>query len=467
MWIMHTSMRAAVVAFLGTVLAVGLVALYKAKAGSGAGNSQATSTNSAADGSPGDGGANAPPRTADELALAELNEELGKAEPVSFRSDEQRLAEARAWVLANHPVNRHYNELEAKMLALFDAILDGEERSALWVLNQQQIEVESMRALDADGDGQVSDEEVFAFTDEGLGGFDPFTHPYMVAKLDTDGDGELSREEALRLASMSATRGAMAGVIERAELEGWDADRDGFVSEGERVAGQAAARERVKLFPDGHMEFVDDPAAIDAGEQAAVRVKIAEQFGEEALAMMEAKFEQSASQVIAQPLLEAMRVENADQREVQQRMTELTPSPPDPADYDTDGDGAPDSARQAEYQTAIQAYQTEMQDWAAMGRAMMLRIEFGHAAAQSDTDSDGRMSATEWEERIDQLLAEREERLFLRSYDLDGSGRVEAGELAQFLEWYRGGSPRADFNFDGALDARDLEQMASRFQQQG
>ena len=462
------TMRAAAVG-LGVLVLAGGVVWYVMQTGSGAGGVRpgASGTTGETD----DGGNTAAVDTGalpslDQQALAELRAELARAEPVSVRTDEQRLAEAMAWVLANHPADRPYNELEAKMLALIDAILDGEDRSALWVLNQQQIEVEFIRALDADGDGQVSDGEVFAFTDEGLGGFDPFTHPYLVAKLDANGDGELSREEALRLASGGAMQATMAGLTERAELEGWDADLDGFVSDGERVAGQAAARERVMLFPDGHMEFMDDPSAIDAEEQAAVRAKIAEEFGEDALAMTEAKLEQSASQVISQALLEAIRLDSTDQRELQERMAEITPSPPDPSDYDADGDGSPDPERQAEFQAAFQAYQAAVQDWSAMGRAMMLRVQFGQATDQSDTDGDGRMSAAEWEDRIDRLLREREERLFLRSYDLDGSGRVEAAELVQFLEWYRAGSLRADLTFDGTLDARDLEQMASNFQQQ-
>ena len=48
-----------------------------------------------------------------------------------------------------------------------------------------------------------------------------------------------------------------------------------------------------------------------------------------------------------------------------------------------------------------------------------------------------------------------------------GRGGVEGGELVTYLEWYRDGSLRADVNYDGRLDAIDLEAMARNFQGQG
>ena len=87
--------------------------------------------------------------------------------------------------------------------------------------------------------------------------------------------------------------------------------------------------------------------------------------------------------------------------------------------------------------------------------------------AQSDSNADGRMSPDEWDQRIGGLLNERDQRLYNRSYDLDRSGRVETGELVSYLDWYRAGSMRADINYDGVLDGRDLETMAGRYQSQG
>ncbi len=85
--------------------------------------------------------------------------------------------------------------------------------------------------------------------------------------------------------------------------------------------------------------------------------------------------------------------------------------------------------------------------------------QFETLAVAGDADGDGRMTEGEWHDLIATRLAERDRRLVLRSYDADGSGRIELGEVESFLGWFRAGSVRADANFDGLVDASDLEAL--------
>ncbi len=460
-------MRQALVVVGVLALIAGVVVfMIRSNGGGGAGSATPTGNENTSQGESGSRDTTLLPGP-DAEALAALREELSRAEPVAFRSDEQRIADARAWVDANHPADRPYNDLEAKMLALMDMIFDGQERSALWTLNMQEIEIEMIRAIDADGDGVVSDDEVAAFANEGLGMFNPMEHPYLKAQLDTDGDGEISPAEMQELASSGMMEGAMAGVIERAQLEKWDTDNDGFVSDDERVAGQEATGPMLKYFADGRVEPVTDPSQIDPAEQELVMVELAEKFGDDYVASLQAQQEVLSPMMVAMPLLQDMRVENMDQQELQAQMMESMPVPPAEDLFDNDGDGTIGSEELEAYTVAIKDYQETIRDWAAVQTANSLRQMFDHATTQSDEDGDGRMSSAEWDDRIDQLMYERQERLFLRSYDLDNSGRVEGDELNQYVEWYRAGSARADINYDGAVDARDLEEMAMKFQQQG
>ncbi|MFG0260340.1 MAG: hypothetical protein ACF8LK_08315 [Phycisphaerales bacterium JB041] len=417
---------------------------------------------------------------ADAEALARLREELEQAEPVDYRSDDQRYAEALAWVEANRPADRPYNEIEAKILALMDVIFDGEKRSAEWTMNQSQVEVEMIRALDADGDGQVSDDEVQMFIDENIAGmFNPIEHPYLKMRLDSDGDGELSPQEMMRIGEVMG-EGALAGVFDRAKLEAWDADNDGRLSADERVAGEAAAAVKAQdLFGDmiagmaaqGGADATEaaklllgDPA-LSPEEQAAARQKFYDEAGPEVAQGMEMQRQMLLSQAASMDFMEAMRVDNLPSPDLKEMMAQM-PQPSDPMSFDIDGDGQLAADEQAAQMESMQAYQEAVAQWGAEVTALRLKAQFENSVAQSDTNADGRMDGDEWDARIDRLTYEREERLFLRSYDLDGSGKIEGSELNRYVEWYRSGSQRADVNYDGAVDARDLETMALRYQQQ-
>ena len=456
-------MRTTLAVVAGIVILVGGVVIYRMQTGPRGGNAETTGTASATDGV--DTGANAPPLTAEELALTELREEISRAEPVAFRSDEQRLAEARAWVEANRDPDWPYREIEVQILALMDVFTDSDKRSAEWVMNMSQIEVEMIRAIDADGDGQVSDDEVQRVIDENISSiFNPMEHPYLQEKFDTDGDGVVSSEEMAGLASMMS-EGALAGAFERGKLEAWDADNDGFVSESERVAGEQAAREQVEEIFSSILDASGADLDLTEEQRAELDPAYVQQI-DAARAQFEAAQEMMIDQAASQSLMEAMRLDNLaspDQTELMQSM----PQPPDVTTFDIDGDGMMSDEETATQMLAMQEYQEEVQRWGAELTAYRLKDQFDHAIAQSDTNADGRLSDAEWEARFDDLLDERDERLFLQSYDLDGSGRVEAGELSTYINWYRQGSLRADINYDGSIDGRDLEQMARAFQGQG
>lgn len=466
-------MRAAMVVLGVLVLAAGVV-LYAVQAGRGAGGSRATGSGGVTSDAAPDPGATAATPTAEELALAELREELDKAEPVSYRSDEQRLEDARAWVAANRDPDRPYNEIEAKILALMDVLLDGKKRSAEWTMNMSQIEVEMIRAIDADGDGQVSDEEVQLFIDENIASmFNPMEHPYLREQFDTNGDGEVSPDEMAEFASMLGD-GALAGAFERGKLEAWDSDNDGFVSAEERVAGEQAAGLRMRemygemlsaMGGEAVNALLGDPA-LSEEERAAAREQFYQQIGEDAARMLDSQREMMLSQAAAEGFLNDLRLDNLPQPDMSEILKSM-PTPPEPLAFDVDGDGSLSEDETAAQTQAMQEYQTEVQRWGSELTAYRLKDQFDNAIVQSDTDGDERMSPDEWESRIGNLLDERERRLFLNTYDLDGSGRVEAGELSTYLDWYRAGSLRADVNYDGATNALDLEQVARTFQQQG
>lgn len=475
-------MRQAAVVVGVLVLVAGAVVFMMRSGGSGSGT--ATPTSGEATQEPRADGVNVTPGGAldgpDAEALARLRAELEQAEPVAFRSDDQRYAEALAWVEANRPADRPYNEIEAKILALMDVIFDGEKRSAEWTMNQSQVEVEMIRALDADGDGQVSDDEVQMFIDENIAGmFNPIEHPYLKARLDSDGDGELSPQEMMRIGEVMG-EGALAGVFDRAKLESWDADNDGQLSADERLAGEAAASVKAQeLFGDmiagmaaqggtdateAAKVFLGDPS-LSPEAQAEARQAFYDEAGPEVARSMEMQRQMLLSQAASMDFMEAMRVDNLPSPDLKEMMAEM-PQPSDPMTFDIDGDGQLAADEQAAQMESMQAYQEAVAQWGAEVTALRLKAQFENSVAQSDANSDGRMDADEWDTRIDRLTYEREERLFLRSYDLDGSGKIEGSELNRYVEWYQSGSQRADVNYDGAVDARDLETMAIRYQQQ-
>ena len=402
-------------------------------------------------------------RLAEDKALAALKAELAEAEPYTGRSDEDRLADAWAWVNANRDPSRPYNEVEAKMLALMDVMFDGEERSAQWLMNASLIEVEMLRALDTDGDGLVSDEELKAFNDENLAGPAAMEHPYIKEKLDTNGDGVVSDEEMAVLQMIMSPDGAFAGVLARAQMEEWDTNRDGLLSDDERETGKAGSGDAIKELAAQQMKMMEDSGMFEGEGGDAKRAEMESQIAE-GIAQAMGDNTDLAGFLTAQKLMEAMRVENLDQQQFQTEMMASLPQPPDYQSFDTDGDGTVGPGESEVFQAAMTEYQTKIQEFTKDATGLYFRKAFDHAAGQSDTNGDGRLTPNEWDNRLDMLLAQRDERLFLNSYDLDGSGSVGSDELMTFVDWHKAGSLRADANFDGVVDVRDLEQAMTTYQ---
>lgn len=402
----------------------------------------------------------------DDEALLRLEAELARAPATGGRTDGQRLAEAWEWVRANRSPDRSYNQLEARMLALIEGTFDGQERSILWAMNTSMLEVEMVRALDANADGQVTDAEVEAFAAENINLLSALDHPYIRLKLDADRDGELSPDEVSVLHDLASMHGAFASVLKRAQVEAWDTDLDGALTDTEIEAGKETTLASLQYFEDGHIEVAGDPSQIDPAEQEAVKQSLAEHFGPTVLETMEAQKEIKAAQALAQGLLDAMRVENLDQNLMGEHAMQELPRAPQQMDFDVNGDGQIDGVEGEAFAAAAQEYQNQVATWTAKQTAMALRMEFEHATRQHDLNNDGRLSDREWDTRMEDLLAARERRLFLRSYDLDGNGRVDSTELTRFLDWHKAGSIRADANFDGVVNALDLQAMIKNYTKQ-
>jgi EF hand len=405
-------------------------------------------------------------RRIEDAALVRLEKELEEAEPYTGKTDKQRLEEAWEWVNANRDPDNPYNELEATLLSLWATMLDGDEQSAAWLMNASLIEIEMTRALDADGDGIVTDEEMQLFKDSGIADLNSMDHPYIVERLDTDGDGELSQEEREAMIAIIGEDGAFAGVIQRARLQKWDTNNDGVLSDGEREDGLASGGNGLKALMDQQMEAMEASGTFD-GEggdarreemRAAIEAQLADSDNEQ--------MRQVADMLIATDLMTAMRVENMDQQQIQTEMLADMPQAPDFAAFDADGEPGMSETEQAAMNEAVADYQQQVRDFTADATARYMRAQFDNAASQSDANGDGRMTADEWDARLTMLLAERDQRLFKQSYDFDGDGVVRSEELMTYLDWQKAGSMRADANFDGVVDPRDLEFMMINYQRQ-
>ncbi len=405
-------------------------------------------------------------RRIEDAALARLEKELEEAAPYTGKTDKQRLEEAWAWVNANRDPSNPYNELEARLLSLLSAMLDGDEQSAAWLMNASLVEFEMTRALDADGDGIVTDEEMQAFEDSGVSKLNSMNHPYIIERLDTDGDGEVSPSEQEAIIAVVGEDGAFAGVIERARLRQWDANNDGVLSEGEREEGMASSSNLLRDMMDKQMETMEASGAFDGEGGDARREEMRAALEAQMVNTDNEQMRQFNEMMIAQELIEAMRVETMDQAAIQAELMADMPQPPDFTAFDTDGEPGMSETEQAAMNEAMADYQQQIQEFQANATARYMRAQFKYAAGQSDTNGDGRMTPDEWDARLAMLLTERDGRLFKRSYDFDGDGVVRSEELMTYLDWHKAGSLRADANFDGVVDPRDLEFMMINYQRQ-
>ncbi|MFG0241161.1 MAG: hypothetical protein ACF8R9_00100 [Phycisphaerales bacterium JB054] len=441
-------MRRGLIVLVVLVVLAGVVALMTLpRPGGGAGSTSPTSEQHST--------------TPSDRALRMVRDEIARAETARANEPTDWLADARAWVTANREAGWPYAEAEARALAFILEIADGRPVSVRAIMRENERQIDEFKTLDADGDGEVSDEEVAAYAAFQASMSDPRRHPYLIDHFDADGDGVLGPEETTWMDADVRTK-RLRAMADRARIDQWDTDNNGTLSEAERTAGHASSLLRAQIFPDGHVEYVPDPGPDAADAQAAARETLAAEFGQEVLDFTLERQEMAAEMYLTLDLGQEMELIAID------RTTpwEDGPPMPDTDSFDRDGDG---SLNQEELEASVAA----MEEWEraqslhiATQAAERLRAMFDAQVEAADTDFDGLVVAAEWDRYREGLLIERDNRLFARHYDLDGSGRIEPGELETFVEWYRAGSLRADVNYDGSVDVLDLEDIATRYQAQ-
>ncbi len=373
-----------------------------------------------------------------------------------------RLQAAREWVAANRPADWPYAEYEAYSLAGFAASVDGERPTVADLLERLHAGDLMDQAIDADRDGRVSDDELASFA-VFASELDYRQHPYMVALLDTNRDGMLSSEEEARASQLRANAAGFHEMTERTKLRTWDTDGDGRLSEVESAEGMEGLFSRIELHPDGTIEWLTQPGAQTQADHEAALAAMEKEQGQYRADTRRAQRDDLLDQMLARPYIEAMTVQPLGG--VMPESIERLPAQPDPAAYGADG--AMNQEQLAAFMRAMETWETAVGDRRALQAAYIALATFERAAAEGDTDGDGRLSPEEWELRAATQAETRAKRLLGLEYDLDGSGKIEGGELVTYLEWYRDGSLRADVNYDGRLDAIDLEAMARNFQGQG
>ncbi len=398
----------------------------------------------------------------DDAALARLEAELASAAPIAKQSDRERYEEALAWVHEHRPADWPYQEFEARFLGTLGTILDGEHRAAGWLMNLGLIEIDMVRALDADGDGAITFAEMYAYSQADLRNLGELDHPFLLARIDRNQDGQLSDDERSIVDSVAFFRdGAFAGVFDRAMINAWDTDNDGELTDAERDAGQAELAQTSDPIEqlEAQLAEMDANGMFDGPDGQARRAEFAARIAEERESFEQTQ--QMAMIELAQPLIEAMIFQDRDQ-EVAEKPVFVSPQPDT---FDADSDGIINDDEQRQFQIATDEYNNARSSsgWVNANDAYQA---FARDAAMGDTNRDGLFTPNEWDLHIETLIARRDAKLFRLSYDLDNDGRVGQTELTTFIDWYQAGSLRADSNYDGLIDARDLEFMMTNYQNQ-
>lgn len=397
-------------------------------------------------------------------ALDRLRSELRRSPPVQRRADQERVEDARAWVSANRPHDWPYAEHEARTLAFWVSVAEGEKRSARWLLDNAALEIDAIRSLDADGDGLATDEEVEAFAAFQSDYMNLREHPYLVARLDTNRDGMVGSDELMALAGGEANTNRFDGVFERVRLDRWDADGDGLLDDEERSAGLSALHQLLRIDERGAIEIAEDPDPSAPARNEASLAALAALHGDAYAESIRQQAAYLALQRLASDFLRSSSV--IDWFALPPPENLAPPVMPNPADYSDDGSNRLVGDRLDAFMRAMEDYEREFHRFSTLAGIRRSQAQFAAAVGESDLDGDGLLSPYEWERRATQLIEARDERLFNMHYDLDRNGRVETHEVDTFLRWYRAGSLRADANFDGAIDAGDLEEMIRSVERQ-
>lgn len=377
-------------------------------------------------------------------AIDRLRDQLAHFESNIDPVESEDLARARAWVNAHRPADRPFNELEAGILALLDAT-HGDAPNAAWeVINASRIEIETLAAIDIDGDGRLTDDEITAFLADENAAPDPLYHPYFEDGFDNEA--------------------ALVAVLKRAQLEAWDTDRDGSLSSHESDIGLATEREaRVQFLVDRELEGMELAGLFEENldrdqHEAELRARFTESLAGVDLTQ--------AALLTAENLLFAMKLADLSDDAVGRDFSANLPIPPDFESFDANGDGDIDEVENAAFNRASQSYEQMVEAMRDLREVDFYHNSFNHASSMGDLNRDGRLSPAEWEALIDKLVVARDQRLFHVSYDLDRDGSVSDTELSMLMGWHAEGSLRADVNYDGQVDARDLQDALTRFTRQ-
>lgn len=389
-----------------------------------------------------------------------------------------------AWVRANREPGAS-NEVEAKLLAILEQILAGGKLSIAAFAEFAEIEIDMARGMDADGDGELTEAEIDAWI--GLGLDNPTKHPYVVERFDTNGDGTLNIAEQMALFSKFmplANQDNMFSMVgERVMLDRFDADGDGVLSEAERRTGEDALLDALP------------PVEVMEGQAEAMEAR-AESIRSDTSLTEEEREQQLAELEMGRTWMEAFG-SNDRERRLSVAMLQLggeymgtlsllnddaapavevggEEGDPDAGDgaHASRGDDSDVSVEirfdenvddpALEEGIAEDAGGGTEEDW----RRRMARDQYTNTTRLVDGDGDGTVTGDEWERRMEELRRERDARVFRHHYDLDKDGRVGTRELDTFLTWHGAGSPRADANLDGRVDAADISSFMVAYQDQ-
>ncbi len=116
---------------------------------------------------------------------------------------------------------------------------------------------------------------------------------------------------------------------------------------------------------------------------------------------------------------------------------------------DVDGDGRRTDIDQFGSQEALDAYR-------AAHRREYVESTYRGLLTELDTDRSGTLSTEEWEHAYAELPRRHERAVLLTFYDTNTDGRISDPEIADFMRWHDNRGLRADANFDGQVDHRDI-----------
>jgi len=173
-------------------------------------------------------------------SLARIEQALDGA-PVNINIQRgEQLEHAREWIAEYHPeISAREAEMLAQMLLMMDDLLESGDVSLAKMVGMGESQLLQLWAMDADGDGLLSDEEASGSL-ERMMGMQKIVAEYNMDRYDTDGDGEVSDTEAVAMQEemMQNMMPLLDTMIERAGLVNWDTNKDGILSDAEIAAGE-------------------------------------------------------------------------------------------------------------------------------------------------------------------------------------------------------------------------------------